>query len=209
MHKIQAEIIKLAKKEDIGQYGYRKLGEKIHVSHPQQVKYHLQRLIESGRLIKTPFGVLRVATPSKTISQILNIPILGQANCGEALSYAEETKWGNLTLSPSVIKTKNTAKLFAVRAVGQSMNRANLNGQSIEDGDYVVVDGSTELPSNGDYVVSSIGGLANIKKYLRDEKNKLIRLLSESTQQLPPIVIDPNDVDSYHIHGRVISVIKV
>jgi phage repressor protein C with HTH and peptisase S24 domain len=71
------------------------------------------------------------------------------------------------------------------------------------------VDGSTELPSNGDYVVSSIGGLANIKKYLRDEKNKLIRLLSESTQQLPPIVIDPNDVDSYHIHGRVISVIKV
>lgn len=208
MHSIQNKILKLAKKEDIGQLGLRKLGEKVGINHPQQVKYHLQKLIDAGRLIRTPFGVLRVAAPSRSIANIFNIPILGQANCGQPLSSAEESDWGSLTLSPSLVKTKNTAKLFAVRAVGDSMNKAAINGQNIEDGDYVIVDGSVEQPGSGAYVVSSVGGLANIKRFVRDETNKLIRLLSESSRDLPPIIIDPNDVDSYLIHGQVVSVIK-
>lgn len=208
MHTIQDQILKVARKEDIGQLGLRKLGEKIGIEHPQQVKYHLQKLIDAGRLIRTPFGVLRVAAPSKALSNIFNIPILGQANCGQPLSTAEESDWGSLTLSPSLVKSKNTSKLFAVKAVGDSMNRAAVNGLSIEDGDYVIVDGSVEQPSSGAYVVSSVGGLANIKRFVRDETNKLIRLLSESSRDLPPIIIDPNDIDSYLIHGQVLSVIK-
>lgn len=209
MHPIKLKIIKLAEKEDISKYGYRKLGAKIGVSHPQQVKHHLQSLIDDGKLIQTPFGVLKVAKPTKLISQIFNIPILGQANCGEALSYAEDTKWGALMLTPSIIPAKlANKKLFAVRATGNSMNKAKINGLPIDDGDYVVVDGSIQLPENGDYVVSSIGGLANIKRYIRDETNKLIKLVSESTKIYPPIIIDPNDVDSYYIHGRVVQVIK-
>jgi SOS-response transcriptional repressor LexA len=208
MHTIQDKIIKLARREDISQLGLRKLGERIGVDHPQQVKYHLQKLIDNGRLIKTPFGVLRVSAPNKQLARIFNIPILGQANCGEPLSSAEESDWGTLTLSPSVVKISDAAKLFAVKAVGDSMNQAKVDGQTIEDGDYAIVDGNVQRPQNGDYVLSSVGGLANIKKYLRDESSKLIQLVSESTRDYPPIVMDPNDVDSYLVHGRVIKVIK-
>lgn len=208
MHTIQKRILKLARSEDISKLGYRKLGEKIGVDHPQQVKYHLQKLVDTGRLIRTPFGILKVGQPNETLSKLFHIPILGQANCGEPLSFADESEWGNLTLSPSVIKAKHPKQLFAVQAVGSSMNKADIDGQSIEDGDYVIVDSSREVPDNGDYVVSSIEGLANIKKYVRDESSKLIRLVSESTHIIPPIVIDPNDVDSYHIHGRVVQIIK-
>lgn len=208
MHIIQTRLMKLAAQEDIAQLGYRKLGEKIGVDHPQQVKYHLQKLITDGHLVRTPFGVLKTSQPSDTIARIFQIPILGQANCGQPLSVADESDWGSLTLSPSLVKTQDPAKLFAVKAVGDSMNRANLSGQNIDDGDYIVIDGSIEQPTNGDYVLSSVGGLANVKKYLRDDVNHLIRLKSESSRDYAPIVIDPNDVDSYHIHGRVIRVIK-
>jgi hypothetical protein len=64
------------------------------------------------------------------------------------------------------------------------------------------------LPQIGVYVLSSVGGLANVKKYLRDDINRLIRLKSESSIDYPPIVIDPDDVDSYHIHGRIVRVIR-
>lgn len=208
MHKLQKRILDLAAKEDISALGYRKLGEKIGVDHPQQVKYHLQKLIASGRLLRTPFGVLKAAEPSQAVAQIFHIPVLGQANCGQPLSLADESDWGSLTLSPSLVKVRDPAKLFAVKTVGDSMNRANVGGQPIEDGDYVVIDASVELPDNGDYVLSSVGGLANVKRYLRDDVRRLIRLDSESTRDYPPIVIDPDDVDSYHIHGRVLRVIK-
>lgn len=207
MHTIQKRILELAKQQDLSQLGLRKIGAAIHVSHPQQVKYHLQKLIDAGRLVRTPFGVLRVATPSKALAGILQIPVLGQANCGQPLSRAEESDWGTLTLSPSVIHTADASKLFAVKAVGDSMNRAAVGGMSINDGDYVIVDGSQQTPTSGSYIVSSVGGLANIKKYLRDDKHQIIRLVSESTRDFPPIVLDPNDVDSYFIHGCAIRVI--
>ncbi|HEX9595006.1 MAG TPA: S24 family peptidase [Candidatus Saccharimonadales bacterium] len=208
MHKIQKRIISLAGKEDISALGYRKLGDKIGVDHPQQVKYHLQKLISSGQLVRTPFGVLKVSQPSATVAKVFQIPILGQANCGQPLSVAEESGWGTLTITPSLVKIKDPAKLFAVRTIGDSMNRANVGGQAINNGDYVIVDSSVELPQNGDYVLSSVGGLANVKKYLRDDINRLIRLKSESSIDYPPIVIDPDDVDSYHIHGRIVRVIR-
>ncbi|HEX9679246.1 MAG TPA: S24 family peptidase [Candidatus Saccharimonadales bacterium] len=208
MHVIQSNILKLARREDLSKLGYRKLGEKIGVSHPQQVKHHLQKLIDTGRLVRTPFGVLRAATPSNTLAQILQIPILGQANCGQPLSLAEESDWGALTLSPSLAPTKDVSKLFAVKAVGDSMNRANVSGANIEDGDYIVVDGGNTAPGSGAYVVSSVGGLANVKKYVRDEANRLIRLVSESSREYAPIVMDPNDVNSYQVHGTVLRVIK-
>ena len=208
MHTIQQRILKLARQEDISQLGYRKLGEKVNVDHPQQVKYHLQKLIDAGRLVRTPFGVLKVGQPNATISKLFHIPILGQANCGEPLSFADDSDWGNLTVSPSMVSTKSPKKLFVVRAVGDSMNRCSINGQNIEDGDYAIVDGSQESPLSGNYVVSSLEGLANIKKYVRDEPNRLIKLVSESSRIIPPITIDPSDVDSYHIHGQVVQVIK-
>ena len=207
MHIIQQKILKLASTENIAQYGLRKLGERVDVKHPQKVKWHLQKLLKDGHLIRDNFGAIKVVGDD-TSPNMARIPILGLANCGEALAFADNTQHGTLTLSPSLVATKNYQNLFAVQATGDSMNKANIKGQPIDDGDYVIVDSTKGVPSTGDCIVSSIEGLANIKKYVRDEVNQVVALVSESTRQRPPIVISDQDIDNYRVHGTVVGVVK-
>ncbi len=86
------------------------------------------------------------------------------------------------------------------------MNRAKVAGKNIEDGDLVIVDPRQKEPRNGDYVLSIIDNVGNIKKFFRDTKNKLVMLLSESTEDYPPIYISPRE--DYFVSGKVVYVIK-
>ena len=207
MHILQKRIIQLAKQQDISQYGYRKLGELIKVEHPQKVKWHLQKLLKDGHLIRNGLGQIIVAADT-TQRSLAKVPILGLANCGEPLAFADDTTHGYLTISPKLLGSKKTNQLFAVQATGDSMNTCNINGQTINDGDYAIVDNSVELPKNGDVVVSSIEGLANIKKFIKDDQNQVIALVSESTRPRPPIVVSQEDGNSYQVHGKVVAVVK-
>ncbi len=207
MHKIQKKILKLAETDDISVYGYRKLGDKVGVDHPQKVKWHLQKLINDGYLARTNDGKLKVVEENDTPG-LAKVPILGMANCGEPLAFADNNIHDYLSLSPSLLKSGKLKSLFAIKAVGDSMNSCSVNGQSIDDGDYVIVDSSVETPSTNDVIVSSVEGLANVKRYVRDEANQVIALVSDSTRQRPPIFIDPSAEDSYKVHGRVVQVLK-
>ena len=207
MHKIQKKILELAATEDVGSYGLRKLGEKVGVDHPQKVKWHLSKLINDGYLYKDGLGAIRRASDEGN-ARLARVPVLGLANCGEPLSFADNTVHDYLTVSPNLLGSSQTDSLFAVQATGDSMNACNVGGQAIEDGDYVIVDGSRQQPQTGDYVVSSIERLANIKKFIRDDHNKVIALISESTKQRPPIVVSEEDIESYRVHGKVVSVVK-
>jgi repressor LexA len=86
------------------------------------------------------------------------------------------------------------------------MNQSIVNGNNIEDGDYLIIDSSDTSPSSGDVVLSIIDEMANIKKYIWDEENNQIVLVSESTKDIPPIYI--HEDDSFMINGKVIQVIK-
>jgi SOS-response transcriptional repressor LexA len=86
------------------------------------------------------------------------------------------------------------------------MNKSIVNGNTIEDGDYLIIDSSDTSPSSGDVVLSVIDEMANIKKYVWDEENNQIVLVSESTKDIPPIYI--HEDDSFMINGKVIQVIK-
>jgi len=85
------------------------------------------------------------------------------------------------------------------------MNKANINGQVIEDGDYVIVD-SKKQPQANDYILAIIDNCANIKKLLIDSRNKIISLNSESTENHPTIFI--HEMDKFLINGVVKYVIK-
>jgi SOS-response transcriptional repressor LexA len=85
------------------------------------------------------------------------------------------------------------------------MNEADIDGNNIEEGDYVIIDASYRGPRPGDYVLSIIEGCANIKKFAR-AKNGNVVLLSESSTDYSPIYIDEND--QFLINGRVAQVIK-
>ncbi|MBN2286834.1 MAG: hypothetical protein JXI43_10335 [Tissierellales bacterium] len=166
----------------------------------EQLKKHNAKSFNIGNKIS------KLTSNNVVDSLLFDIPILGYANCGKATVIADEDTLGFLTVSTSLVKKKNN--LFALIASGDSMNKANINGSTIEDGDFVVVDGDKRSPINGDYVVSIIEDCANIKRYYFDKKNEQIVLISESKTNYPPIVIHPSDFSEYMVNGIITNIVK-
>jgi len=186
--------------------GPREIGREIGVSHPQRVKHHLNQLKKKGLLAqKEPSSISKLRKNlNKQVTGLVDIPILGSANCGIATIIAEESLEGFLKISSKLLGVSRPEKLFALRASGNSLNKASIDGESVKDGDYLIVDTNYKNPRDGEYVVSVIDGCANVKK-IRLEQDKIV-LLSESSEDIPPIYIHSDD--SYLINGKVTKVIK-
>jgi repressor LexA len=210
MNKNQQKIIELAKKKDIAKMTFREIGRELSIPNPQTVIYHLEQLKKKGLLYFDAKQRQRVAKPKAfAVDNFFNIPVVGSANCGPAMELAQEDIQGYLKISQRSIKKSKPDGLIAVRAVGESLNKANIGGDSIEDGDYVIVD-CKQQPNDGDYVLSIIDGAANFKKFFKDDKKHEIRLVSESTQDIPPMILHEADINAsgYLVNGVVTRVIK-
>lgn len=211
MHHIQRKILEIAQKENVADIGPRELMRRVGARNPQTPKYHLNKLIEAG-LLKTNISRSKISPVTPEMGRkklLLTIPIVGAADAGPATQIAEENVEGYLQLSRNAVDSKNN-KLFAIRVVGDSMNRADCYGNTIEDGDYIVVDPerNTIKEINDHYVVSVIDGVANVKKFSFEKDKKQIRLISESTKDFRPILIHASDEDVYTIAGKVVGVVK-
>jgi SOS-response transcriptional repressor LexA len=206
MHTLQEKLLKVIDNKNIGSFTLRQMGELIGEKLPQKVKHHLSQLERKGFIL--------MDTKNKKISRISNgvraggifvsIPIVGAANCGPAAIYADQNIEGHLKISKRLAPNKKS--IFAIKADGNSMNQANINGKNIESGDYVIVDSENISPHDNDYIVSVIDGMANIKKYRLDREHSRIALLSESTQEYNPIFI--HEKDDFRINGKVVDVVK-
>jgi repressor LexA len=206
MHSIQEKIVQLLQEKNLSGMTLREIGDLVGEKFPQKIKHHLDQLVKRGliKIDKTTKTISRAAAGAIKNTQLISIPIVGSANCGPATIFANENIEGYLRISKSILrKFKN---IFAIRAQGISMNRATVNGMTIEDGDYLLVDSEQTDPRNGDIVLSVIDDMANIKKYVWDEANNQIVLVSQSTKDIPPIYI--HEDDSFMINGKVIQVIK-
>lgn len=212
MNNIQAKILEVAETKDVGTITYYRLSKMLGVDHPYKVKYAIERLIEKQLLTRKPDGSIE-----KVISGLsegfVKLPYYGEVNCGEATALAEDRIQSYLEVSPSVLDVSDLSNLFALKASGNSMNDADIDGNLVGDGDYIIArKKSNYCPKNGDYVISIIGGAANLKKFRKDTKNRQIILESESTEDLPPIIISEQDADnlsSYSIAAEAIAVIKM
>lgn len=210
MNENQQKIIELAKKKDISKMTFREIGRELGIPNPQTVIYHLDQLKKKGLLYLDIKKRQRVAKPKAfAVDKLFSIPLVGSANCGPAMELAQEDIQKYLKITQTSLKRSKPDGLIAVRAVGESLNKANIGGENIEDGDYVVVD-CKQQPSNGDYVLSVIDGAANFKKFFKDDTKHEIRLVSESTQEIPPIILHDSDINSsgYMVNGVVVRVIK-
>lgn len=207
MHKTQEHLLQLVKTQNLGKLTLREIGALVgEEKYPQKVKHHLSQLEKKGfiRIDKNNNNIESAKTGLIKETQIMSIPILGTANCGPATFYAENNYQGYLKISSKFLnKQKN---VFALQADGPSMNRTNIQGKAIEDGDYLIVDSEARNPENGDVVVSVFDDVANIKKFTLDKENNRIVLSSESSQAFPPILI--HEDDEYHIMGKVVQVVK-
>jgi SOS-response transcriptional repressor LexA len=210
MNKYQKMLLGLIYPNGLFETTLSEIGEKIGLNHRQSVKYHLDALVLQGYItFKGDESGIRSILPVNVENDIfLNIPIYGAANCGMATLIAEENLEGYLKVSKKLFNgnERNQENYFSLRAVGDSMNIAQIgDSEGIKNGDYVIID-SSKVPEDNNIVLSIIDGAANIKRF-RKETDR-ITLLSESTEaeKYPPILIHPDD--DYYVNGVVIQVVE-
>ena len=205
MHQILQRILNFADRLNLKRDGLRQIGRLVGEPHPFKVSYHLKKLEEKGfiKIDKKTGKINQTKDEEPQKGLFLAIPVLGSANCGEANIFAEENLDGYIKVSKNIIKGGDG--LLAVKSSGNSMNKANIGGQNIENGDYMIVD-SKKQPQTNDYVLAIIDNCASIKRLSLDSKNKIIALISESTENHPTIFIHEND--KFLINGVVKCVIK-
>ena len=182
---------------------------------PQKIKHHLLQLQKKGfLLIDRPKGTMERGSHEPTwatglierAEQLLRIPIIGVANCGPATIFAEPNYQGFLRISSKLAGVRSPDGIYAIKTSGSSMNRAEIDGRKIEDGDYVIVDSKIAEPKNNDIVVAIIDNKATIKRFIRDDANKQIVLMADSSHDYSPIHLHPDD--DFAINGKVIGVVK-
>jgi len=209
MHITQKKILKFLQKTKISNIGYSQLGRFIEEPHPQKIKHHIEQLQKKGFISYN--NETKAVKVLKTVTfddyGLINLPIVGAANCGPAGLIAEEVFEGYLKVSPTVLENKNPDGLFVIKAEGNSLNNAKeIPGGPAEKGDYVVINGKNRNPSDGAYVLSVIDDCANLKRFYR--KGDQIILVSESKSDIPPIYIHSKDFPNYMVNGVVVKVIK-
>lgn len=210
MNPIQRQLLEFADTIDLGTVTAYSLAKKLGINHPYKIQFALEQLTKKGLLVrnKRTGSIAKPEVP--TTSGFISIPYYGEVNCGEALALADDTIKGYLKVSPSTLHIKSLENLVALKATGQSMNDASINGLPIEDGDYVIARriNPTEA-KNGDYVVSIIDGAANLKLFHKDDHNERILLLSKSTYDYPPIVISREDADETSTYLPIAKAVEV
>jgi repressor LexA len=213
LHRIQEKILKLAQQRSLSGLSLREIGRLVGDDSPQKIKHHLHQLERRGLLrIDRIRGVIERPKQGwidgflQKGRRLLQIPIVGAANCGPAELLAEQNVVGYLRVSNSLLHRQTSNGLFAIRADGYSMNQTRINGKSIEDGDFLIIDANGRCPKEGEVIVSVIDGAANVKRFHEDKKNRQIVLLSDSDREFAPIYIHTDD--DFMVSGRVIDVIK-
>lgn len=210
MHDTQAKLLTMARSQNLGKLSLRQIASFIGAEgRPQVVKYHLRKLEEAGliqlNLDKNIIRPVQTGVASRVQGLFYSLPIVGAANCGPATVFADERIEGYVKVSSKMLPRRKS-DLYALVADGPSMNQATVQEETIDDGDYVVVDSAARSPKNGDIVVAVIDGMATIKKYKEDKKRNRIILEAESTENYSPIYV--HESDDFAVSGKVVGVIK-
>jgi SOS-response transcriptional repressor LexA len=210
MHPTQKAILDLARMKNLVSMSLKEIAGCIGEDPvPQKIKYHIDCLVKNGFLkVDREAGVAEVVAAGGK-QGVVSLPLVGAASAGPATVFADENVEAYLQVSSSFLPRRG-GDFFVIRVVGNSMNNADVNGQCIGNGDFVVVDGRDRVPQDGKYYVSIIGDVANIKKVRLDKRNGVIALVSESKtpDEFPPIFIDLTNGDSFSIAGKVVRVLK-
>lgn len=165
---------------------------------------YLNELEEKGYIERTSED-RGIRLKGVTSESFLDVPVFGMANAGAATMFADQYIEGYLKVSKKIVR--NARSVYAIQVSGTSMNKADVNGKTIQNGDFILVDSSWKHYDNGDKVLVAIDGLATVKTY-RTVDGRNIVLLPESTDKKhKPIFL--TDDDDFVINGKVIDVLKM
>lgn len=143
---------------------------------------------------------IRTLNGRKRGLETVPVPIVGQAPAGP-LMVAEENVEGWVRMARAQLNPPS-ANFFLLRVRGDSMNRARVGLNQIEDGDLLLVR-QQPTAENGDIVVAIIDGQATIKRFAQGAG--YITLKPESTNSShQPILASGNVL----LNGIVCEVLK-
>lgn len=133
-------------------------------------------------------------------AQKVQVPLVGNVACGAPLLAIENIEAYILVDKNTVRNTPND--YFFLRAIGDSMNKTNIQGKTIEDGDYVLVK-TQNSAEYGNRVVALIGDEATIKKYMPSDNSVVLHPESSNPANKPIIMLE-----DFAIQGVVVDVVK-
>src|SRR6185312_1808140 len=159
---------------------------------PRSASLIIDRLIKANLVKKygRNFKIIPTATQSLSVSTI-NVPLVGSIACGVP-TLAEENIETYIPVSTAL--AKKGSQYFLLRASGDSMNKADING-----GDILLIRQQYTAES-GDKVVALINDEATVKIFERT--NSAVILRPKSTNPIhKPIIL----TDNCQIQGVVIA----
>jgi SOS regulatory protein LexA len=173
----------------------------LKVGSTRTVLRYLDALKEEGYIDRWPGARglrMRKGTAAGLETQL--VPIVGEAPAGQ-LMPAEENMLGQVQMPKDFLKPPS-AKFFLLRVRGDSMNRAKVEGQTIEDGDLVLVR-QQERADPGKVVVALVDGEATIKKLIKATGYYVLQPESTNPKNRPIIV-----AQDFRVQGIVCRVFK-
>jgi len=119
--------------------------------------------------------------------QTVQIPLVGNVACGMPLLAIENIE-AYIPYDSSSLRG-NSDNYFFLRAVGDSMNATDVNGKTIDDGDYVLVK-KQDSPDFGKRIVALIGENATIKRLKRGDGHIILEPESNNPANKPIYVFE-------------------
>lgn len=165
---------------------------------------YLNELEEKGYIERTSED-RGIRLKGVTSESFLDVPVFGMANAGAATMFADQYIEGYLKVSKKIVR--NARSVFAIQVSGTSMNKARVNGKTIQNGDFILVDSSWRHYDNGDKVLVAIDGLATVKTYRTINGKNIVLLPESSDKKHKPIFLTEDD--DFVINGKVIDVLKM
>ncbi|MEI7579045.1 MAG: transcriptional repressor LexA [bacterium] len=177
------------------------LMEAMHISTKRGVVNHLKALEKKGIIMRSSEARSIKLTENVYGQFILNVNILGYANAGTPMVYANEQIVGTLRVKKTLLPVTND--IFALEIKGDSMNKRLIQGTLLKNGNFAIV--AKNIPiNNGDVVLAIIDECATIKTFQKDKR--VMVLYPDSTNKVhKPIYLSPEDHDM--IYGKVIAVL--
>lgn len=160
------------------------------------------RMLESDRVVERRQGApgVKLLKPRSEGAQTRAVPVVGRVPAGAPM-LAEENIEGWIHL-PKSMASPTSDRFFLLRVRGTSMNKATVGGNSIDDGDLILVRQQPEA-RNGDIIVGMVDGEATVKTLVKAPGYIILKPESKDKSHRP-IVVDSD----FRLAGKVVHVLK-
>lgn len=181
------------------------LKDELGITTKRGVVVHLDALEKKGYIFRTsqPRGIHMAENDDEIVyDYLVGVPILGYANAGIPMVSAEEENIGVLKIDKNILGKRRN--LFSLIIKGDSMDQAVIDGHTLKNGKYVIVEKYADF-EDGDIVVAIIDNCATIKRFKRG-RDMIVLYPDSSNPANTPIYIDKNT--DILINGKVIKVLE-